>query len=176
MKKLFFAALAVAMMSLSLISCDKDDPAEGLNVNTNRTAEFKGKVLINTSNVSSEPTWSAPGDLKISAKVKYSELGFSFAGADSKYYTIPAANISYNASAGEYTVKSPVGLNGSSIEIAVDNFAGRVTIAAEKTVDVIWNGFTINSTKGYEGSVIYLDDKKLNGTGYSIVTNPGDKI
>ena len=183
MKKLFFAALAVAMMSLSLISCDKDDPAEGLNVNTGKTAQFKGKVLINIDETASEQKWSAPFDLKISARVLYSELGFSFDGANSKYYVIPANSISY--SSGEYTIVSPVGLKGSKIEIAIDNFTGKVKknvfedgSYVKKDVDVIWNSISyFSSSAGFDGSVIYVTDRKLNGsTFYTEVVNPNDKI
>ena len=180
MKKLFFAALAAAVMSLSLISCDKDDPAEGLNVNTSRTAQFKGKVLINTNETVAygDQKWDAPEDLKISAKVLYSDLGFSVTG---EYYIIPDANITYNKNTGEYTIVSPVGLQGSPIEISIDNFEGSVRTYVdgdEKTIDVIWNAITkITTSKGYDGSVIYVTDQKLSGSGsYKKVVNSGDKI
>ena len=179
MKKLFFAALAAAVMSLGLISCDTDDPAEGLNVNTSRTAEFRGVVLVNANETASynDQKWSAPDEeLNISARVSYSQLGFGNTGG---YYTIPSQNITYVRNTGEYTIISPVGLQGSSIEISIDNFKGSVkkyVSGEEKNVEVIWNGISnISTDKGYEGSVIYVANQLLSGS-YNPVVNSGSNI
>lgn len=170
MKKVFsFFALAAIVLSVGLNSCSKDDPADALNVDTERTATLKGKVLINANET--DPRWSAPATVTITATVPYNSLNSKATGN----YVVPKENITYTAATGEFTIIAPVGVTGSTISVTLDQFPGTVTQSAG-TINVIWNK-SEGSEKVTPGSVGYLPEWTKSGSGaYKVVSSVNDKI
>ncbi|MDR2037197.1 MAG: hypothetical protein LBQ60_04670 [Bacteroidales bacterium] len=181
MKKVFsLLAMAAIVLSVGLSSCAKEDTADSLNVDLNRTATIKGKILINEDETKTEPTWSAPREVVISATVPYTSLNGNAAGGT---YVIPSSNISYTASTGEFTITAPVGVSGSVVSVKLSQFTGSVRVAdpanagSSKTINVIWDSQEKDSNSAKPGETVYLDQWELSTDAYyTEVKNAGDKI
>jgi hypothetical protein len=183
MKKVFsFFALAAVALSVGLTSCGKEDVAEPLNVDLNRTATVKGKILVNTdeTKAAADQKWSAPGGVTLTATVPYSSLNGSAKTGD---YVVAAEKIQYSSSTGEYTITVPVGVNATTVTVKLAQFTGEVKrnvpgTTDTKTYSVIWSGST-GSVSVTPGTTGYIAEWKKNGqgtTGYTVVTNADDKI
>lgn len=161
LKNVFVTALLATGLFIS--SCSTEDPATPLNVNMNQTATVCGKILINRNETVSPQIWSAPENISIMATVPYSSLNSSATGT----YVIPLSNITYKPS-GEFEIKAPVGIEGSTITVKFFDFKGTVKTnkKGEGTYPVIWKGQTQTSTKLYPGETYYLTTWKLSGSNY----------
>lgn len=178
MKKQLKNVFVTAMLAVGLLfsSCAKEDPAIPLNVNMDQTATIHGKILVNKNEAATTQTWSAPDDFNVIATVPYSSLNSSAIGD----YVIPSENISYNKSAGEFTIKAPVGIEGSNVTVKFSDFKGSVRAnkgGKELIYSVIWKGKSANTGKIYPNETFYLPTWKLNGSAhYTIEASVNEDI
>jgi hypothetical protein len=156
MKQFFTRSLAVAIVALGVTfsACKKDDPAEPLTYDFSRTATVQGKVLVIADETTDEIVWAAY-PATVVAEVSNSEL---VDGAQGGTYRTKAT---YNAATGEYSVKVPVGEEGSNVRIIVQDFSGKVRIndvdednePIERDIDALWRSRTLSTPTLYHGDV-----------------------
>ncbi len=162
MKKVFnFFAMAAVVLSLGLSGCAKEDPAEPLDVDLNRTAVLKGTILINAdiAKTRADQKLSAPSITKDAfiVTLSYSDLNSGATGT----YILPKDKIEYK-STGEFTITAPVGVGETTITVKVSDFTGtlkKTVSGTDKTIDVIWKGsdYAKGSLKVVPGQTSYFD-------------------
>lgn len=182
MKKVFsFFALVAVVLSVGLTSCGKEDVAEPLNVDLNRTATVKGKILVNADETKDavDQKWSAPSNVTLTATVPYRSLNGSATGT----YVVASDKIQYSSSTGEFSITVPVGINATTVTVKLAQFAGEVkkfvgVTTDTKTYSVIWSSSTddIDVTPGTTGYLAPWMKNASGGTDYTVVTNADDKI
>ena len=128
MKKQLFSILAVAAaLVLSLSSCSKDDPADAVQIKTERTATVSGTIVIPQNrkpDADGKYYYAVPQMTAsdITATVTYAELM-----ADTTLtgtYTVPAENITFDAATGKYTVTTTVSHTETELVITLNDING----------------------------------------------------
>lgn len=161
--------MAAIVLSLGLSGCAKEDPANALDVDMNRTATINGTILVNAD------ITKAPADQKYSAPaitnesfivtVPYSALNSGAAGT----YVLPKDKITY--SSGKYVITVPVGVSNTQVTIKISDFTGslkKTVSGADKTVDVIWKASAKQASKTVvAGETAYMSDILLDGNSTS---------
>lgn len=167
MKKVsILASIALSGLLIGFTSCKKEDPAVALEVNQEQAATIQGKILINTNESDTLPKWSAAPNVQIVATVPYYQLNSNASG------TYIIKDVVYNPTTGEFSIKAPVGANGSSVDVKFNDFKTTVIVPewvdtsyVDKTIRVIWQGQSTSTPDLMPGEVYTLPTWQLNGAG-----------
>lgn len=148
MKKIFsFVAVALTVVSLSLVSC-KEDPANPLTVNMSegKTAIISGRLLVIPNLNTSTPTYKGMAT-QILVSVPYSEI-FDDTNAKGSWSTIISSD-----DKGEYTVTVPASVKGVNVTFTASDVRGERVNGAGKSIKGVWK-FNIASEKVTSGKTV----------------------
>lgn len=133
MRKFFsFVAVALTVVSLSLVSC-KEDPATALTVNMSeeKTATISGTLLVNPNLSVGTPTYKGM-ETQILVSVPYSDI-FEDVNAKGSWSTIISSN-----SRGEFTVTVPASVSGVKVSFTASDVKGEQINATGKSIKGVW--------------------------------------
>ena len=136
MKSVFL--MVMFLLSFGLLGCTEEDPAKSLELNWNNTATLKGKIFMIDSQIDYEElhAYTTKGSLKdyFIVKLNYNDLVSGINGE----YLLKADKISYNQSTCEFIIEVPVGVSGSNVSIAMNDFKGKLQFSDGSWVNVLW--------------------------------------
>ncbi len=119
---IFFASI---VLSVGLLSCSNEDPAEPMHVDSKNVATVKG-IAHATLDEGKSDTQYAPSGTKVFLKVSYSALSSLATTGDYLMETTVESN-------GAFTFKDvPVSNQGSSVSVSGDQFTASVRLADSK--------------------------------------------